>query len=302
MKLIVGCGYLGTRVAAAWQALGEQVAVVTRFADRAAALAAQGFQPIVADVSEPGSLATLAELPPPDTLLYAVGFDRASGKAMRDIYVQGLQNVLEAFPRGGGPRRWIYISTTGVYGSLDGQVTEETPCEPTREGGKICLEAEQLLRSHPLGQRCIVLRLAGIYGPGRIPNRQSLLQGEPIVADADSRLNLIHVDDAASVVLAAETRGKPPALYLVSDGQPPRRGEYYAEAARLLGAPPPQLISPGEATANAPTAGNPMSSRTARAHDASAKSIDNSKMLRELGVVLRYPSFREGLSQAIAAS
>ena len=247
----------------------------------------------MADVTQPDMLTSL---PAADTLLYAVGFDRSSGKSMREIYVQGLQNVLDALAKQAELRRVIYISTTGVYGPAEGDVDETSPCEPTREGGQVCLAAERLLTQHALGKRSIILRLAGIYGPGRVPNRASLLAGEPIVAAAESRLNLIHVDDAVATVLAAQRQAKPPALYLVADGSPPTRRDYYQEGARRIGAPQPTLMEP-EAADEASSGGSP--SRSARAHDASAKRIANAKMLRELGVTLTYPTFREGLSHAL---
>jgi nucleoside-diphosphate-sugar epimerase len=129
------------------------------------------------------------------------------------------------------------------------------------------------------------LRLAGIYGPGRVPRREALLSGEPLVA-AEGRLNLIHADDAVRVILAAERLARPPRLYTVSDGQPPLRSEYYAEAARLLGAPPSRLVSP------------PDSSATARG--GTNKRIANRRMLAELRVELAFPTYREGLRDALA--
>ena len=79
-----------------------------------------------------------------------------------------MRNVLAALPAETG--RLIYISTTGVYGPADGDwVDEVTPPDPQREGGRASLAAEQVLAAHPLGQRSVILRLAGIYGPGRVP-------------------------------------------------------------------------------------------------------------------------------------
>jgi nucleoside-diphosphate-sugar epimerase len=101
-------------------------------------------------------------------------------------------------------------------------------------------------------------------------------------------LNLIHVDDAANVVLAAEERARPPRTYLVSDGQPVLRRQYYEMLAQLLGAPPPQFI--------APAADSPAAERAA-----SDKRISNQRMIEELGVQLAFPSYREGLAAIVAA-
>jgi nucleoside-diphosphate-sugar epimerase len=282
-KLVFGCGYLGHRVADRWLAAGETVYVVTRSAARADVLGEQGLTPIVADVIRP---ATLAGLPIADTVLYAVGYDRTTGESIRKVYVDGLANVLAALPPETG--RIVYISSTGVYGQTGGgRVDETSECRPVREGGQACLDAERLLAAHPLGQRAITLRLAGIYGPGRIPSRQQLTAGQPLAVPADGCLNLIHVDDAASVVLAAERRAPLPRLYVVSDGQPVERRMYYEELARMLGAQAPRFVAapPGS---------------QALARSATDKRIDNARLLGELAVRLAYPSYRQGLAQVVA--
>jgi nucleoside-diphosphate-sugar epimerase len=283
-RLIFGCGYLGLRVARRWRDAGERVYVATRSPARAAALLAEGFAPLVADVTRPDSL---ADLPAAETALFAVGHDRAAGRSIEEVYVNGLKNVLDSLPAATG--RVLYISTTGVYGDSAGDwVDEDSPCEPTRPGGKASLAAEESLWRHPLGARGIVLRLAGIYGPGRIPNQAPLLAGEPIAVPIEGFLNLIHVDDAASAVLAAATvDAELPRTYLISDGRPVRRGEYYAELARLLRAPAPRFAEP--------PASDPRATRAA-----ADKRIDNSRMLAELRVSLVYPSYGEGLAAIVA--
>ena len=163
---------------------------------------AQGWTPIVADVVRP---ATLVDLPRVTTVVYAVGFDRAAGRSIHEVYVNGLAAVLDALPADSG--KFIYVSSTGVYGSAQGDwIDEQTPCHPDREGGRACLAAEQVLGAHPLGDRGVILRMAGLYGPGRIPRMRELLAGAPLPVPAAGYLNLIHVDDAAQVVLAAAER------------------------------------------------------------------------------------------------
>ena len=155
--------------------------------------------PFVADIHDASSLAGLPEV---DTVLYAVGFDRTGGQTIGDVFVEGLRNVLSQLPAPRG--RLIYISSTGTYGQDDGQwVDEESPCHPVREGGKACLDAENLLLQEDPGFDRCRLRLAGIYGPGRIPRREELQAGKVISASPEGWLNLIHVDDAARVVIAS---------------------------------------------------------------------------------------------------
>lgn len=283
-RLIIGCGYLGLRVARRWRDAGDKVYVTTRSPSRAKELAAEGFEALIVDVTEPTSL---AELPTPETALFAVGYDRNAGHSIEDVYAVGLKNILDALPKETG--RVIYISTTGVYGDLAGAwVDEDSPCNPQRPGGKASLAAEEMLGRHPLGERSIVLRLAGIYGPGRIPNQAALLAGEPIAVPSAGFLNLIHVDDAVSAVEAAAAIEAPlPRRYLVSDGHPAPRGDYYAELARLLGAPAPRFVEPPQSDP-----------RAARA--AADKRVCNARMLAELHVSLAFPSFREGLASIVA--
>ena len=101
MKLIVGCGYLGLRVARRWMAAGHAVAGLVRSAASAESLAREGVRPIVADVTQPS---TLRDLPAADTLLYAVGYDPAGGASRSAVYVDGLRAVLDAVSPRGPPR------------------------------------------------------------------------------------------------------------------------------------------------------------------------------------------------------
>jgi nucleoside-diphosphate-sugar epimerase len=286
MKLVVGCGYLGSRVARLWRAQNESVAVVTRSAERAGRLQADGYVPVVADVTDPASLKLLDELGSIDTVLYAVGFDRAAGKGMREVYVEGLRALLDTLPT--SVERIIYISTTGVYSQNDGGwIDESSVCQPAREAGRVFLEAESLLTEHALGPRAIILRLAGIYGLGRIPRRNELLSGQPVTAAADAWLNLIHVDDAARIVLAAEKQVRPPRVYLVADGHPVRRRDYYAQASRLLKAPPP-VFSNLEPQVQEDRRG------------ITNRRVNIARLTSEVRFDFQYPSFREGLRACIA--
>ncbi len=294
MPLLFGCGYLGARVARLWQAAGRAVHVVTRSSERAAEFAAAGHLPLIADVTQPDSLrAALAPLPTPDTVLYAVGYDRRAqaGPSIHEVYSGGLANVLAALPE--QTRRVIYISTTGVYSQTAGEMVDErSPTEPRREGGQASLAAERVLAASRFASRAIVLRMAGLYGPGRIPLVDAIRRGEPLAVPAAGTLNLVHIDDAARIVLAAEGLELPadspdrpalPRVYNISDGQPAIRGEYYAELARLLGAPPPTFIVPP-------------SDSPAAARAASDKRISNARLLRDIAFEFEYPSYRAGLA------
>lgn len=282
-KLIFGCGYLGLRVARLWISRGDTVFAITRSSERAAILAAEGIRPIVADLLGADQIPVPPEL---TTVLFAVGYDRGSSRTIQDVYAGGIARALISTPL--GIERFLYISSTGVYGNVAGQeVDEDTPCQPTRDGGKASLAAEEALAASPFGSRAVVVRLAGIYGPGRIPRAADLLAGKPIDAPARGWMNLIHVEDAARIVLLAEERAAVPRTYVVSDGQPVVRAEYYAELARLLGAPPPQFVDP--------PVGSPAGQRAA-----SDKRVNPRRMFEELRPSLLYSSYREGLSAIVS--
>ncbi len=281
-RLVVGCGYLGRRAAELWRDAGDEVFVTTRSPERAAQFRADGFQAIQVDLTQSTKWPSF---PAAATVLFAVGFDRHAGVEMRTVYVDGLRRTLDALPANVG--RFIYISSTGVYGqSQDEVVDEDSPTEPTRQGGKICLEAESLLRSHPVGARAIILRLAGIYGPGRIPRLDAIRAGEPLALPTEGFLNLIHVEDAARIVLLAAELARPPRTYLVSDGHPLKRSAYYNEVARRLNAPRPTYVEPGE--------------NAAATRAEASKRLDIRRLLTELPVTLKYPNYKHGLKAILA--
>jgi nucleoside-diphosphate-sugar epimerase len=224
-------------------------------------------------------------------LLYAVGFDRNSGDSIQDVYEGGLQNVLATTPS--NVRRAIYVSTTGVYGPAEGEwVDESTPPHPQRDGGRASLAAEQVLANHHLGRRSAILRLAGIYGPGRVPYLEKLRAGEPLPVPIAGWLNLIHVDDAARIVVATDAWLKSrdaddgPYVFCVSDGSPVRRADYYAEVARLIASPAPTFCAPA-------------SNSAAAARAAADKRVSNAKLKEAIGIELTYPSYREGLTSIL---
>jgi len=227
--LILGCGYVGRRVAARWLAQGRRVAALTR--GRAAELAQLGIEPIVGDVCDPDSLQNLPQV---SVVLHAIGLDRSSGRSMRDVYVNGLANVLAALPK---PKQIVHVSSTSVYGQTDGGwVTEDSPTEPRDDSGRVVLEAEHMLRAKL--PSAVILRFAGIYGPGRLMRKQALLNGEPLIGDCEKWLNLIHVDDCVESIFAAEAKAAPGATFNIADGHPVSRREFYTHWAKLLGAPP----------------------------------------------------------------
>ena len=201
---------------------------------------------------------------------------------MRQVYVDGLGSVLAALSR---VERFLYVGSTGVYGQCRGEEVDETAAtEPAEESGRFVLEAESLLRRRL--PSAVVLRFAGIYGPGRLLRQQALIAGEPLVGDADRWLNLIHVEDGAAAVVAADVRARPGEVYHVCDDCPVRRRDFYKLLARLLGAPEPRFIPP------APGSALP-------AHERTNRRIRNRRLREELRMQLRFPSYVEGLPTVV---
>ncbi len=277
VRLVVGCGYLGERVARRWAAEGGRVLAVTRRPARAAELSAAGLEGLVADVTahEP---AWIESLPALDTVFWAVGFDRSASATAHDVHVTGLRRLLEGL---GNRPRVILSSSTGVWGDEDGRVvTEDTPAYPTREAGRVLLDAEALLRGHRLGPG-VALRFAGLYGPGRLPRLDDLRAGRPIAADPDSWLNLIHVDDAAAVVCRVAVATNPAPLYVVSDGRPLLRRDWYGRLAELTGSPAPTW--------------DPTAPRTRGAD----KRVDPARLTRDMGPILAHPDALQALATLV---
>jgi nucleoside-diphosphate-sugar epimerase len=284
--LIVGCGYLGKRVARLLSERGDRVFGTTRSLGRGIELARWGIEAVVADVTVPDSLARLPEV---DRVLYCVGFDRSKGVPIRAVYVDGLRHALGHLIERAG--KLVYASSTGVYGQDDGGwVDEDSPAEPRSESGRACLEAEGVVRSYEADGRlpATILRFSGLYGPGRIMRRDALMEGKPILGDPEKYLNLIHIDDAATAAVAALERGQPGSLYLVSDDRPAPRREFYDLAAEVLGAP--------EARFEAPESGSPKAGR-----EESNKRVSNARMKAGLGVTLAYPDITSGVPASIRA-
>lgn len=277
--LILGCGYLGERVAEAWHTLGRQVTAVTRSSTRADQWRQRGWTPYLGDVGDP---ATLQNLPAADTVLFAIGYDRQGPHSQRAVYVDGLAAVLSVMKS--RCRRFLYVSSSSVYGQQDGEwVDEAAPCVPTQLGGQLCLEAEGLVHAaFPAPGAAVVLRFAGIYGPGRLLSRiETLRAGQPLTGRPDAWLNLIHVDDGAAAVVAAAAAATPSDCYLVCDDHPVPRGDYYHQLADAVGAPVPTFDE---------------STPAKRGSGGLNKRCRNARLHAELLPTLRYPTYRDGLS------
>jgi nucleoside-diphosphate-sugar epimerase len=336
VRLIVGCGYVGSRVASCWLANGDRVLAITRTEERAVELRAAGIEPIVWNwLSQP--LPT--ELPPVPlaTLLIAVSHSPPPGQLPETAHAVGLENLwrwvqsqeIAVSPCGiqRDMPRWIYLSTTGVFaptGSATREadwVDESSAVGPVRPGSIAALGGEDWINKSICAANRVILRPAGIYGPDRVPRWQAIRDQKPLEVDPASYLNLIHVDDLVAAILAVADHPAPSDLYCVSDGNSPTRKEYYEWISHSMGLPLPVFVPSGEQpnrespNRESPNRESPTKTATGepmiRMQDGASlqnrpvsrsdsnKRVSNQKLLAELNLQLRYPTFRQGLHSLI---
>jgi nucleoside-diphosphate-sugar epimerase len=285
--LIVGCGDIGRRVGRLLLAEGRKVAGVVAGEESAAKLKEAGIRPLVANLNDPDEL---LDLPTAKALVFY--FAPPPGGGITDPKVR---NFCAAASGERAPRRLVYISTSGVYGDCGGAtVTEETPANPQTARARRRYDAEQtLLRwGAEQGVAVIILRVTGIYGPGRIPISR-LLDGHPLLRLEESApTNRIHADDLAQVCVAAAGKGEAGEIFNVSDGHPSTMTEYFLAVAELAGLPRPPLVSMEEARR--------VMTPLMLSYLGESRRMDNTRMLERLGVKLRYPTLAEGLPASLA--
>ena len=278
--LILGCGDVGRRVARSCQAAGAKVTGLVRSPQSAAQLRELGIELLEADLDLP-----LPPLPSAGTELYYFAPPPPSGG--RDPRMAA---VLAALERDGLPRRIVYISTSAVYGDCGGAwIDEDAPLRPDTARGLRRLDAERQLQawSERTGIPVVILRVPGIYGPGRLP-LERLRKGLPLLReDQCPYTNRIHADDLAAICLAAMARGVPGTAYNVSDGHPSNMVDYFNRIADRAGLPRPPTLNRVEAEQQL-TPGM-------LGYMRESKRLRNERMLSELGIELQYPDLEAGL-------
>lgn len=284
--LIVGCGDVGVRVARLEQTRGRHVAGLVRNEAGAERLRGFGIEPVTGDLDDADSLAAL---PCANRLLYYFAPPPGGGP-----WDTRMRNFCAALDRDHAPAKAIYISTSGVYGDCGGEwVTEETPVNATTSRAKRRLDAESILcdRAARLGFPAVILRVTGIYGPGRLPLAR-LREGHPVLREDESPpTNRIHADDLATVCLAAADRAGNGEVFNVSDGHPGTMTQYFNAAADLLDLPRPPQVSMAEA--------RQVMTPMMLSYLTETRRMDNRRMIERLGVTLRYPELASGLKNVV---
>lgn len=279
--LIAGCGYVGT-------ALGARLGRAGHFVwgmRRSPAPTPGPIVPIRADVREEALGDALPE--GLDFIFYTASSGGGGEAAYRAAYAEGPWNLLRALDaKGERPRRVFFTSSTAVYEQTDGgRVDERSPAKPVRRAGRVLLEGERafLESGHP----ATILRLAGIYGPGRARLLEAVRAGRAACPEGPPRFaNRIHRDDCAGALAHLMMMEVPEEVYIGVDDEPADRREVLNWLAARLGAPPPR-----ETCADAAVSGRAAANRR----------CSNAK-LKASGYRFLYPSYREGYAEMIEAA
>ncbi|MEJ6024331.1 NAD-dependent epimerase/dehydratase family protein [Ramlibacter sp. PS4R-6] len=286
--LIVGCGDIGLRVASRLRGR-VLMRALSSTPERHATLRAAGIVPLAGNLDDPLSLRRLAglatraiHLAPPAT--------EHSGAWWRDFRTLAL---LRALAGRSAPASMVYASTSGVYGDCGGAlVAEARPPNPRTPRAQRRLDAERLVRhfGRRTGSRVSILRVPGIYGPGRSGSpRERLEQGTPVLAaPEDVYTNHVHADDLALAVEVALWRGSAQRVYNTNDDTRLKAGDYYDLAADIYGLQRPRRVA--RASAEQELSLNSLGFLN------ESRQLSNERLKRELRVALRFPTVREGLA------
>lgn len=281
--LIVGCGYVGLPLGAELVRLGHEVFGLRRNPSAGPNLKSAGIQPLFADITVPETLAGL-----PRDFDWVVHCVAAGGDAVnyRQTYLQGTRHLIEWLTP---PKKFVYTGSTSVYGQTDGsQVKESSPVEPEVETARVLVETENALMSAFREQKfpTVILRLAGIYGPGRGHRFKQFLKNEARVEGDGSRfLNMIHRDDAVGCILAALKAGRPGEIYNAVDDEPVSLKTFFEWLGATVGKYPPPSV--------------PENPDENRKRGVTNKRVSNRKLKMELGYQFVYPNFRKGYTAEI---
>lgn len=274
--LIAGCGYLGRALGAQCAAEGWAVWGLCRSSASVQKIRTAGFEPLQADLTDPSSLHAL---PSVDAVVACQA--PARGENYESTYFQATDNLLRALKSKGAaaPTRRVFVSSTSVYGPRAGAwVDADTPIDPSTldADAKILRRTEELLLSDE--SKGMVVRLSGIYGPGR--SRVDSIRSGRVKSEASSAYtNRIHLEDAVRAILCVLKLGEPGQVYLASDDRPATQTEFYEWLCPKLGVP--LKPAPDVAPAN------------------ESKRCSNAK-LKQLGWKPHYPSYIEGYGELLA--
>jgi nucleoside-diphosphate-sugar epimerase len=293
--LIIGSGYVGLPLGAELVRRGHEVFGLRRNRAATSEINAAGIKPLFADITNAGELASLPH--DFDWVVNCVASAGGGAEDYRRVYLEGMRNLIEwlapdrrdSWRSAAGAHRFVYTSSTSVYGQNDGSIVDEkSPAEGTTDTARVLLETEKALlegareRNFP----AMILRVAGIYGPERGHWFRQFLHGDARIEGKGERiLNMIHRDDLIGCVIAALERGKSGEIYNAADDEPVSQFDFFSWLTAATSRPMP--------------AAAPENAEVARKRGVTNKRISNRKLKAELGYHFKYPTFREGYGEEI---
>jgi nucleoside-diphosphate-sugar epimerase len=279
--LIVGYGYVGQALGIELVKQGHEVFGLRRTPSANLGQHQTEVQELSADISRAEELAALPHAW--DWVVNCVSSSHGGLEEYRAVYLQGMRNLVQwLLPA--PPRKFVYTSSTSVYAQNDGSlVTEVSLAEPLTDTGRVLLQTEQVLleAARSKGFPAVILRVAGIYGPGRGYWFKQYLNGTAAIEGKGQRvLNMIHRDDVAGAVIAALQYGTPGEIYNAVDDEPVSQLAFFEWLSRAVGKPLPPFV-PEDATA-------------ALKRGVTNKKLSNARLKTELAYQFRFPTFRQG--------
>jgi nucleoside-diphosphate-sugar epimerase len=282
---IAGCGYVGQRLALRLQAQYDVTSLV-RSPERAAELARAGVRALAIDLDRVRPGTTIPERLDLEAIVYLTPPPVLGESDLRlDRFLQ-----LASVP----PLTFVYMSTTGVYGDTAGAVVDESSTvQPRTDRARRRISAEEMTRvwCNERRVRRIVLRVPGIYGPDRLP-LERLRHFEPVVREREAGINnRIHVDDLVEACARAITNPEARGVYNVTDGRPLSSTTFINLVAKAAGLPTPPQVSMEEAQLTFSP------ERLSFLNE--SRRVSNERMLKHLGVVLKYADVEAGIKASL---
>jgi nucleoside-diphosphate-sugar epimerase len=279
--LIVGCGHVGLPLGTELVRQGQEVFGLRRSAGAEDQLRAAGITPLPADITSPKTLILLPRNF--DWVVNCAASGGGSADDYRQLYLLGTRNLIE-WLSASPPKKFVYTSSTSVYGQNDGSlVKESSPTEPQAETAKVLVETERVLLAAVQQKHfpAVILRVAGIYGPDRGHWFKQFLKGEARMEGKGERvLNMIHRDDLVGAIMAVLKNGRPGEIYNAVDDEPVSQLKFFEWLAGSLDKPLPPAV-PEDAEAN-------------HKRGVTNKRISNRRLKMELGYQFKHPTFRQG--------